>query len=456
MEWLNSIPNDGVIRYLGILNLERLLITSPKALAEVLVTKNYDFEKPESLRTLLGSILGNGLFFAEGEEHHVQRRKMMPAFAFRHTKDLYPIFWAKSREAVHAMTDQILSNSTTESAATSVVEVGSWASRATLDIIGVAGLGRDFDAIGNPNNELTRTYSALFQPTTQGRIMGVLALFLPGWFIDSIPIQRNNDIRHATRYIRSVCADLIRSKREQLAQSKNTDVDILSVAIESGTFADESLIDQMMTFLLAGHETTAASMTWAAYLLAKHTDIQLRLREEVRAHLPPTTGTETVSSVDIDRLPYLNAVCNEVLRYIAPVPVLSRDAARDTTIQGHFVPKGTRIMIAPWAVNKSTAMWGEDALEFKPERWLGEKAAGNGGASSNYAFMTFLHGPRSCIGKEFAKAEFACLLASWAGKFEMELHNEEERDEKKIEIKGGITARPSKGMYLKLRVLDGW
>lgn len=380
----------------------------------------------------------------------------MPAFAFRHTKELYPVFWTKAREAVDAMTDHIIRNSITEGQEGSVVEVGAWASRATLDIIGVAGLGRDFGAIDNPDNELTQTYSAMFRPSTQGRIIALLAQFLPGWFIDRIPMQRNNDIRGAVRYIRSVCADLIRSKKQHLSHSKNTDVDILSVALESGTFTDEALIDQLMTFLLAGHETTAASMTWAAYLLAKHRDVQLRLREEVRAHLPPITGTETVSSVDIDHLPYLNAVCNEVLRYMAPVSVLSRDAARDTNIQGHFVPKGTRIILSPWAVNKSTAMWGEDALEFKPERWLGEKAAGNGGASSNYAFMTFLHGPRSCIGKEFAKAEFACLLASWAGKFDMELFNEEERDEKNIEIKGGITSRPSKGMYLRLKVLEGW
>ncbi len=70
--------------------------------------------------------------------------------------------------------------------------------------------------------------------------------------------------------------------------------------------------------------------------------------------------------------------------------------------------------------------------------------------------MTFLHGPRSCIGQSFAKGEFACLLASWVGRFEMELNNKEELDESKVEIKGGITARPANGMYIKATVLDGW
>jgi cytochrome P450 len=117
-------------------------------------------------------------------------------------------------------------------------------------------------------------------------------------------------------------------------------------------------------------------------------------------------------------------------------------------------------MLVPWAVNRSEALWGADARVFDPERWLAksetDKRAASGGAESNYAFMTFLHGPRSCIGMSFAKAEFACLLATWVGRFEMELHNKEEVDESKIEVKGGVTARPGKGMYVKTTVLEGW
>jgi cytochrome P450 len=206
------------------------------------------------------------------------------------------------------------------------------------------------------------------------------------------------------------------------------------------------------------------------YLLARHQDVQARLRDEIRAHLPSGLETDTVSSLDIDRMPYLNAVCNEVLRYLPPVPLTLRQAARDTSIQGHFVPKGTRIMLASWAVNKSQELWGPDALEFNPDRWLRGSSGdddetnnvktssnnGSGGTKSNYAMMSFLHGPRSCIGQQFAKAEFACLVAAFAGRFSFALHNEEERDERNIEIKGGITARPSKGMHVRMTVLEGW
>ncbi len=441
------------------------MVTSPKTLAEVLVTKNYDFVKPDQYRFNIGRILGIGILLAEGDEHKMQRRNLLPAFAFRHIKDLYPLFWAKAREGVEAMTEQLLNDAAQgpdPESRTGVIEVGNWASRITLDIIGVAGLGCDFDAIRNPENPLSQQYARIFKPSRQARMRQLVALLLSPRIASWIPVKRDEDIMGAAQFIRAECTKLINEKKIKLANKALTDVDILSVAIESGGFTDSNLVDQLMTFLAAGHETTASGMTWAAYLLAKYPDVQARLRAEVRAHLPPISEAGSdISSLDIDRMPYLNAVCNEVLRYYGPVPLTLRKAACDTSIQGQFVPKGTPVMLVPWAVNKSEAMWGPDALTFNPERWMpgpdgDNKHAASGGATSNYAFMTFLHGPRSCIGQSFAKAEFACLLASWVGRFEMELHNKEEVDESKIEIKGGVTARPGKGMYIRTKVLDGW
>ena len=92
VEWFNSIPNEGLIRYMSILNLERLAPTSAKALQEILVTKNYDFEKPADFRHTIGRILGVGILLAEGDEHKGQRRALNPAFSFRHVKDLVPVF----------------------------------------------------------------------------------------------------------------------------------------------------------------------------------------------------------------------------------------------------------------------------------------------------------------------------------------------------------------------------
>jgi cytochrome P450 len=204
-------------------------------------------------------------------------------------------------------------------------------------------------------------------------------------------------------------------------------------------------------------------MTWAIYMLCLKPEIQTRLRKEIRENLPSmmeSAPDANITNTDIDNLPYLNAVCNEVLRYYAPVPMTMREASVDTTILGQKIPKGTTIMLVPAATNKDKAYWGEDAQEFDPERWLSSESAtgvnNNGGAKSNYNFMTFLHGPRSCIGQSFAKAEFAVLLAAWIGRFEFELNNKEEMDESKMEIKGAVTARPANGLWVRAKVLDGW
>lgn len=431
------------------------------------------------MRYTIGRILGIGILLAEGDEHKKQRKNLSPAFSFRHVKDLYPIFWSKSRECVEAMTEQVSRDGPSPSESgektdktlaadddAAVVDVGNWASRVTLDIIGVCGLGRDFGAIKDPNTELNQTYTRVMKPSKTGQILSLMTMFVPGWIVNRIPIKRNDDILQAAGFIRDTCRDLIRSKRAKLANKEPSDLDILSAAIESGGFTDENLVDQLMTFLAAGHETTASAMTWAIYMLCLHPEMQDRLRAEIRERLPSISDpSATVSSVDIDHMPYLNAFCSEVLRYWSPAPMTVREAARDTTIAGHAVPKGTRVMLVPWAVNKSTELWGDDALRFNPDRWLvrqedggsvSEKASTSGGASSNYAFLTFLHGPRSCIGMGFARGEMACILASWVGRFEFELKNEEERDEDKLDIRTGITAQPRNGLSVKTRVVEGW
>lgn len=193
-------------------------------------------------------------------------------------------------------------------------------------------------------------------------------------------------------------------------------------------------------------------MTWAFYVLCLHPEVQTRLREEVQANLPPIDDAETVTAADLDKCHYLHAVCNEVLRVYPPVPVTLRETGRDTSILGQYVPKGTKVVLSPWAVNTSTSLWGPDADKFNPDRWMGPGKANSGGAESNYAFMTFLHGPRSCIGQAFAKSEFACLLAGVVGRFEIKLADEDF----KLDIKGSITAKPRNGLKVRIKPLQGW
>ena len=285
------------------------------------------------------------------------------------------------------------------------------------------------------------------------------------------------------------CHSLIAEKRHILqSQSTPSEVtekeaanrDILSVALTSGNFSDDDLANQLMTFLVAGHETSAAAFSWSVYELCRSPQIQARLRQEVCAYLGPYLGPEDeVESADrkasritaeiIDTMPYLSAFVAEVLRLWPPAPLTIRVADRDTSILGEFIPKDTVLMLSPWAINRSSALWGPDSLEFKPERWLGkatpnhekdattngethhdakgkpfptaksEQANNAGGAESNFAQMTFLHGPRSCIGQGFAVGELKCLVASWVWSFK---ETRFATDGYELKVANGIAARP--------------
>ncbi|KAJ4163591.1 hypothetical protein LMH87_005311 [Akanthomyces muscarius] len=466
-EWIDNTANDGFIRMLGPFHREYLIVTSAQALGEILVSKAYDFQKPQFIRDFFGPFLGHGLVLAEGHEHKVQRRNLMPAFAFRHIKDLYPLFWRKACDVVQVMTEECNSDGYAD------FEVDHWAGRVSLDIIGAAGMGRDFDATHNENDEIVKTYMVIATPTMQDRILLTLTeyftAFVPMWILLHSPMPRIVEAKRAATKIRNVCKDLIRAKQKKLADNKLEDVDILSIALRSGIFGEEELINHLMTFLGAGHETTASALSFAIYAMCRHPDVQTRLRQEIRANLPPLGDGREITSSEIDRLPYLGAVCNEVLRVYSPVPQTIREAVRDTSIQGQALPKGTRLFLAAWGTNLDTSLWGPDGGLFKPERWLvscaadglggtaaSAKEAAVGGASSNYAFLSFLHGPRSCIGQSFAKAEFACLLAAWVGRFEFALRDEAMMDEANVTFEQMITVKAAGGMHVRARVVPGY
>jgi cytochrome P450 len=175
-------------------------------------------------------------------------------------------------------------------------------------------------------------------------------------------------------------------------------------------------------------------------------------KERDSRNLPSIDSEKGVSSLEADHQPYLNTVCNEVLGYYPPAPMTLRHAVSDTYIVGQEVPKGTVINVSPAATNKDLSLWSLDALKFNPDRWMAKSEGGR----SNYAFMSFLHGPRSFIGQGFSKAKFACLLAAWIGRFQFELKNREDLDEKNVLVKGGIAARPPQGLWVYAKVLDDW
>ena len=154
----------------------------------------------------------------------------MPAFSFRHIKDLYPIFWSKSRELTETLVNSPQLTEWDGEKSHPIIEVSEWFSRATLDIIGVAGLGHDFNALQDPNNELNQAYRTVFSANTAARILGILGIFLPFSILRRLPVKRNREVADASAYIRRVCRDLVQQKK---GSDSKVSVDILSVALKS-------------------------------------------------------------------------------------------------------------------------------------------------------------------------------------------------------------------------------
>lgn len=322
----------------------------------------------------------------------------MPAFLHRHVKDLYPIFWEKSASLAAELEENIKRTGQSSQ----VFDVADWLARTTLDILGAAGLGREFDTLHNPENEIVRAYRGVFEQKPPKGVLGILIFIAKQQIMNILNIKQNDSIAAATKVLTDVSRRLIKDKRDEKAQDSKENMDrslrrdILSVALDSGNFTDNMLENHLLTFLAAGHETTATSMTWAIYALCLYPQVQQRLREEVRASLPIGTASSAngvpVTAELVDSLPYLHAVCNEVFRVYPPAGLTRRVAAKDTSILGQHIPKGTAIAISMRAVNISKELWGEDAFVFDPERWMKPNQANSGGGVTNFSFMTFLHG----------------------------------------------------------------
>ncbi|KAJ8115635.1 hypothetical protein ONZ43_g4623 [Nemania bipapillata] len=461
-EWIEQ-ARGGLIRYRTVVNLERILVTAPEALAEVLTTKSYQFKKPQSIVTGLKRIAGDGILLAEGDRHKLQRKTLLPAFAYRHIRDLNGLMWEISTHSVASLTEAVATASKANEKPY-IVDINEWAIR---------------NQDGKYKN-LEKIYKSVFSQSRQDMILFFLRVWiLPGWILPYVPLKRNLELVQAGEALRDICRELIRQKKSDLESevADKTDKDILTVALSYGGFTEDELVEQLLTFLAAGHETTATSLGWSIYALAKNPEMQTSLREEIRAHLrspsasSPHSAEELASIID-NNMPYLRAVCLEVLRYFAPVPITFREAAVDTSISGIAIPAGTQIAICPRGINRAVSLWGDDANVFNPDRYLSQPKQeytdpldeeGNGeglkkhaGARSNYATLTFLHGPRSCIGQSFARFELAILLATLVGRFEFALADEALRDETKLKLRRGATNRPIGGIHVKVKLVEGW
>ncbi|KAH8432508.1 cytochrome P450 [Aspergillus melleus] len=463
LQWMKTIPNEGLIHFRDVVNRSHLVVTSHQALLDIMSTHTYDFEKPWRARDFLARIIGFGLILSEGSAHKKQRKALTPSFHVKNIRALYSLMWEKTGMLMDELENEMRLNpmeGASPDSGEGKIEMSVWASRLTLDIIGPAAMGRDFGSLQNPENKVADSFLAILEPTREKMAFLAVNFVLPQWFARRIPWRLNRVVSEETGFLRDLCKDIVHEKRAAItasgATAKELEADILGSMMLGGDFTDDELVDQMLTFLAAGHETTASAFTWACYLLTLHPEIQDRLREEIRQKIP--SGSHPITWSDLESMSLLNGVCQEVLRLYPTVPVTLRESIRDTTLAGKHVPKGTRIILCPYAINRSPEFWGNDGETFRPDRWIDTDKNGHdivnhtGGASTNFAQITFLHGQRACIGKDFARAELRCAVAGVVGRFRFEMQDPKQT----IRIAGAVTTKPVEGMHLRMKRVDGW
>jgi cytochrome P450 len=255
-KFIVEVPNEGLIRLKGLLNRDQLLVTDAKALAEILVTRTYDFPKQKRDTDFLRYLIGDGLVTTEGAHHKQQRKHSMPSFGFRQIKNLYPLFWEKSIKMTQVIDTAVWGSLAVETGSKvdpkEVIDIDHWASKATLDIIGVAGLGRDLNTLDNSHDEIAVLYEELtatdFSTLLISSMMLILGRRLAALLYPTAFIR----IRNIIIGLRRLCVQFVREKRTQLQNRDEKPLDTLSNLIKAGVFSDEELVDQLLTFLAAG------------------------------------------------------------------------------------------------------------------------------------------------------------------------------------------------------------
>lgn len=222
---------------------------------------------------------------------------------------------------------------------------------------------------------------------------------IPRW----LPIPSNRRYAAAVRRLDRLVYDMVERKKHE-----GGGADLLSMLLEArdedGSAMDSRQVrDEAVTIFLAGHETTALTLSWTFLLLAQHPDVERKLVDEVEGVL----GGRRPEAADVPRLPFTNQVIQESMRLFPPAYAFGREAIGDCTIGGYAVPAGTTIFISPW-VSHRDPRWFDDPLTFRPERWEGDFAK----RLPRFAYLPFGGGPRVCIGNSFALMEAVLILAS--------------------------------------------
>ncbi|KAF8205916.1 cytochrome P450 [Mycena galopus ATCC 62051] len=459
----------------SLFNVSELHTSDPKAMAHI-VANTVTYQKSPTSRSLIARMVGNGILAVELDDHKYQasllqipvrpslfsvQRKIMasrPAFGVKHTRELTPVFVQHANEVCGVFIDdnglttfpKLRDYWTAELAKSNDearIEVFSWLRRTALDVIGETGFNYKFDSL-NPNgkpSELMEAMTQLFHSSgsQQNFVLRYAQAYFP--FLRFIPLP-NRDAKmffDAQRRLFEIGANLVAESKayiEAAGGEKNAGSrqDLLSLLMranlatdlpENERLTDAAVIAQIPSFTVAGHENTSSGTAWTLHQLTLNPEIQTKLREELLA-----VASETPTYEQLNALPYLENVIRETMRLHAPVDNTGRMVMTDDVIplqtpyvdkkgrihEGIPVRKGQKVFMPIRALNVDTSLWGEDAEEFKPERWERLPEAVNVIPSVYANIFTFYAGSHSCIGFRFSIMEQKALLFSLVRTFEFE------------------------------------
>ena len=394
-------------------------VNHPDLVRQILVDEPEKFYKARLIKHAFSRFAGEGLLTSDGAHWRQQRRLMQPAFNHSHLTT----YGSVMVEYAHQMIDSFPEGQ--------VIEVNAEMAALTLRVVIKCLFGTD---ITRETQDLGPLMVAVLDAANQ-RLNAVLDV--PPW----VPTRRNLREKRAVARLDSMLQAFITARRA----SGGNENDLLSVLLaatdeESGArMTDRQLRDEMMTLVLAGHETTATALTWTWYLLTQHPTIESELLDELQRVLHGRTPT----AADLPNLPYTDMIVREAMRLYPPAPGVAREPIQDVTIGGYDVPKGSLVTVNMYALHRDPRFFDEPD-RFKPERF----ARGWEDRLPRYAYLPFGGGPRVCIGNGFAMMEARLILATIAQRRRLSLEPGQEIVPVQL-----VTVRPKHGIRMKLTQL---
>ena len=385
---LESLPPETFrerIVHTRVFGRDRYHVMDPDLIGEALVRRADIMRRAPEMRRALVPLLGEGLLTAEDSNWRWQRRAVAAGFQPARLADMVPTMIA----AAERTRDRWLAGGDAPLA------VAHEMMRTTFDII----VETMFDGgVGLDVARVARSITDYAHPL--GWVLAYTLARLPDW----TPYPGRARAREATTYLRGTLARILAERRAR----PSTRADLVAMLLgavdpqDGRTMSDEEIIDNLLTFVTAGHETTSLGLAWTFHLLAHHPEVEARLFAELDAVCPGGTVTPEA----MPRLTYTRQVFSEAMRLYPPAPMISRFVAEDMELGGVRIPAGAMLVVPIYAVHHHALLW-QEPERFDPDRFAPDVAA----ARSRYAYMPFGAGPRVCIGNGFAVQEAVAILA---------------------------------------------